>query len=103
MADNYDQSRSDNIFYMRQLHARACTALKIDPDRSSWFDIVDGLERLADPDKKVLGVTSIGAPIYECLPDRFYSAAAIHCAECGECIRGMGGPLRGAKCLKCRL
>ena len=45
MADNDDQSRSDNIFYMRQLHARACTALKIDPDRSSWFDIVDELER----------------------------------------------------------
>lgn len=47
MADNDDQSRSDNIFYMKQLHARSCKALGIDEDANSWFDIVDGLEVLA--------------------------------------------------------
>lgn len=47
MADNDDQSRSDNIYYMRLLHERACKALCIDPDRNSWFDIVEGLELLA--------------------------------------------------------
>ena len=47
MADNDDQSRSDNIFYMQLLHERACKSLCIDPDRNSWFDIVDGLEALA--------------------------------------------------------
>ena len=44
MADNDDQSRSDNIFYMKKLHARSCTALGIDQDANSWFDIVDRLE-----------------------------------------------------------
>lgn len=42
--DDDDQSRSDNIYYMRLLHERACKALCIDPDRNSWFDIVDQIE-----------------------------------------------------------
>lgn len=39
-------------------------------------------------------------PVYECKPDYIYSAAVVHCQQCGEFIRGMGGPLN-ALCLKC--
>lgn len=31
----------------------------------------------------------------------FASAAVINCSLCGEMIDGMGGPGRGAVCLKC--
>lgn len=44
MSDNDDQSRSDNIFYMKKLHERACAALGLDEDANSWFDIVDKIE-----------------------------------------------------------
>lgn len=48
MADNDDQSHSDNLFYMRQLKERSCAALDIDNDSNSWFDIVDKVEAQAN-------------------------------------------------------
>lgn len=101
MADNDDQSRSDNKFYMGQLHARACKALNIDPDRNSWFDIVDGLEAITSPPKKVLGYTPKGDPIYPCEPGRIYTACFISCSECGNAISAHGGPSHGATCVDC--
>jgi hypothetical protein len=44
MSDNEDQARSENIFYMKKLHSRACKALGLYEDSNSWFDIVDKLE-----------------------------------------------------------
>lgn len=52
MADNDDQSRSDNIFYMRQLFNRSCKALNLDPDMNSWFDVVDELELQSEKQRR---------------------------------------------------
>lgn len=41
---NEDQARSDNQFYTAQLQARAAKALGLDPENSSWFDVVGKLE-----------------------------------------------------------
>lgn len=41
-----DQSRSDNSFYMSKLRTRAFEALGMDPDSSTWFEVVDRLEIL---------------------------------------------------------
>jgi len=54
MSDNDDQSRSDNIFYMKKLHSRSCKALGLDEDSNSWFDIVDIIEGLAKEDSIVV-------------------------------------------------
>ncbi|WP_339479136.1 hypothetical protein [Pseudomonas sp. RL_5y_Pfl2_73] len=42
----HDNSSSDRQFYIKQLHARAAKVLSLDGDNTSWFEIVDGLERL---------------------------------------------------------
>lgn len=43
----HDNSSSDRQFYTKQLHTRAAKVLGLDGDNTSWFEIVDGLERLA--------------------------------------------------------
>jgi hypothetical protein len=42
-----DQRRSDNIFYTKQLLARAAVVMDVDPDSISWFDVVDWMEKYA--------------------------------------------------------
>ncbi|PDT15871.1 hypothetical protein CO670_15350 [Rhizobium sp. J15] len=41
------------------------------------------------------------SPAYRVEPGGFASAAIISCSLCGDTIDGMGGPGRGAVCLKC--
>lgn len=47
-----DQSRSDNTFYTKQLHQRAAKVLGLDGDNTSWFEIIDVMEKelTAKPD-----------------------------------------------------
>lgn len=41
---NQDQRRSDYKFYTAQLQTRAAKVLGLDPDNTSWFEIVGELE-----------------------------------------------------------
>lgn len=52
-------------------------------------------------DPEVLGYSRDGKPIHPLSPGRVYTACVISCVECGHYIRGMGGPMRGAKCVPC--
>ena len=52
-------------------------------------------------EKKVLGYTPKGDPIYECEPGRIYTACFIICVKCSTAIRSMGGPMYGAQCPEC--
>jgi hypothetical protein len=47
-----DQSRSDNSFYTKQLHERAAKALGLDGENTSWFEIVDVMEKELDSLRK---------------------------------------------------
>lgn len=50
---------------------------------------------------KILGYTKDGKPIHPTKPGMIYTACVISCEGCGFFIRGMGGPVRGAKCVDC--
>lgn len=49
----------------------------------------------------ILGYTKNGDPICEVPAGRITTACCISCSVCGEGIRGMGGPMYGAKCPGC--
>lgn len=49
----------------------------------------------------ILGYTREGVLIYPIQPGMIATAAVISCAGCHAVIRGMGGPMQGAVCLKC--
>jgi hypothetical protein len=49
----------------------------------------------------ILGYKSDGTPIHPTKPGMVYTACVISCVSCGFYIRGMGGPMRGAKCVPC--
>jgi hypothetical protein len=40
-----DQSRSDNSFYTKQLFEQASKVINIDPDNTSWFEVVDLMKK----------------------------------------------------------
>lgn len=46
-AGDEDQRRSDNLFYTRQLLARAAVVMEVEPQSISWFDVVDWMEKYA--------------------------------------------------------
>lgn len=52
-------------------------------------------------EKKVIGYTAMGLPIFPCEPGRIYTACPITCSKCGNAISGHGGPSRGATCVNC--
>lgn len=81
MADNDDQSRSDNLFYMRQLKERSCAALGIDNDMNSWFDIVDKVEAQA---KALLDTQHELALLHDHL--KLYPGA--YCCKLSQATRG---------------
>ena len=55
-------------------------------------------------DKEILGYTRVGKdqwePVHECKRGYIYSAAVVHCQQCGKFIRAMGGPMH-AHCVEC--
>lgn len=44
-AGDEDQRRSDNLFYTRQLLARAAKVMEVEPETISWFDVVAWMEQ----------------------------------------------------------
>jgi hypothetical protein len=54
---------------------------------------------------EILGYRKTGKhsaePIEECKRGYVYTAAFVSCSQCGTAIRGMGGPMSNAYCLKC--
>ena len=40
-----DQTRSDRSFYTKQLFKKAAEFLKIDPENTSWFEVMDLMEK----------------------------------------------------------
>lgn len=46
-AINYDQKSSDHQFYTAQLQARAAKVLGLDPENTSWFEVVGEMEKAA--------------------------------------------------------
>lgn len=50
---------------------------------------------------QILGYDKEGKPIYPIKPGMIATAAVISCICCGFYIRGMGGPMYGAKCVPC--
>lgn len=51
--------------------------------------------------QEILGYTKNGDPIYELKGGVITTACCISCSVCGDGIRGMGGPMHGAKCPAC--
>lgn len=51
--------------------------------------------------QEILGYKANGDPIHEIKPGMIATACTVSCSVCGAGIRGMGGPLRGAKCPAC--
>lgn len=49
----------------------------------------------------ILGYTKDGKPIKPIKPGMVATACVVSCVECGHFIRGMGGPMYGAKCVLC--
>lgn len=52
-------------------------------------------------DQPILGYDKDDKPIHETKRGYIYTAACILCRECGEIIRGMGGPKHGSICTPC--
>lgn len=50
---------------------------------------------------EILGYTRDNKPIHPNKPGMVTTACVISCVNCGFYIRGMGGPMRGAKCVPC--
>lgn len=46
-AINHDQKASDHQFYTAQLQARAAKVLRLDPENTSWFEVVGEMEKAA--------------------------------------------------------
>lgn len=51
--------------------------------------------------QEILGYTKYGEPIHQLKPGMIATAAVVSCSVCGAGIRGMGGPMHGAKCPTC--
>lgn len=49
----------------------------------------------------ILGYKANGEPIHELKPGMIATACTVSCSVCGAGIRGMGGPMHGAKCPSC--
>jgi hypothetical protein len=48
-----------------------------------------------------LGYMPDGTPIERIKPGMIATACIVSCSECRRVLRGMGGPLREAKCVGC--
>ena len=55
-------------------------------------------------DQRILGYDQLPdgswEPFYECKKGYMYTAATVHCQQCRQMLRGMGGPL-DALCVDC--
>ncbi|MBP5120978.1 hypothetical protein [Pseudomonas protegens] len=63
-----DQPASDHQFYTAQLQARAAKVLGLDPENTSWFEVVGEMEKAAQPQGERF---------------TYSSKQATNCAECG--------------------
>ena len=96
MSDNDEQARSDNSFYSAQLMKRAATALSLDPENTSWFEVVGTTEAAAST-LKALGYTYNGGQLWRpplgkkpdfSLIDRLNATIARQCEELARYQQG---------------